>query len=75
MVRTGAITSRILVIPEVRMVAAVLGHVEARQASISGMVLTASWNWSGWNLLNILLVVYRSVLFMSLENLLTVTIL
>ena len=67
--------SRILVMPEVRMVAALLGQVAARQASSSGMVLIAAWNWSGWNLLKDLLVVYRSVLLISLENFLTVTIL
>ena len=67
--------SRILVMPELRMVAALLGQVAARQASSSGIALIAAWNWSGWNLLKDLLVVYLSVLFKSLENFLTVMIL
>ena len=44
MVLTGAIILRILVRPLVRIVAAVLGQGVARQASSSGILLTAAWN-------------------------------
>ena len=67
--------SNILVIPSVRMVAAALGQVAAMQAASSGIILTVVWNSLGWKLLKVLLVVYCSVLFMSLENFLTITIL